>query len=256
LPNIDQKLAGSIPDVGAVFASCAPIYVFAHCVGSEAIMAPLLMLAGTAGLKYLCSPSPRRLVLLFCFIVLNILDRHANGVIAGLVPLAILSLLGLTFFRRSLSPPSYSSISLRSFFVSVAVGVVAILTTNAIILGVCRFDKIPYRSRTGYAFVWRLDFIKDLPPERQSAIINRTETDLQDPALTAALEKLKEMSARGEFTPDDICGALDKALGEEGYQGQNRHVALDQKLNRFFTYFLQHDPADLFPVVARDVEQA
>jgi hypothetical protein len=239
--------------LGAVFASCAPIYVFAHCVGSEAIMAPLLMLAGTAGLKYLCSPSPRRLLLLFCFIVLNILDRHANGVIAGLVPLAILSLLSLTFFRRSLSPPSYSSISLRSFFVSAAVGVVAILTANVIILGVCRFNKIPYRSRAGYAFVWRLDFIKDLPPERQSAIINRAETDLQDPALTAALEKLKEMSARGEFNPDDICAALDKTLGEEGYQGQNRHVALDQKLNRFFTYFFQHDPADLFPVVARDV---
>jgi hypothetical protein len=239
--------------IGAVFASCAPIYVFAHCVGSEAIMAPLLMLAGTAGLKYLCSPSPRRLILLFCFIVLNILDRHANGVVAGLVPLAILSLLGLAVARPSLSPPSHSSINLRSFFLSVAVGVVAILTANAVILGVCRFDKIPYRSRAGYAFVWRLDFIKDLPLERQSAIINKAETDLQDPALTAALEKLKEMSARGEFNPDDICEALDKTLGEEGFQGQKRHVALDQKLNRFFTYFLGHDPADLFHVVAGDV---
>jgi len=61
------------------------------------------------------------------------------------------------------------------------------------------------------------------------------------------------MSARGEFNPDDICEALDKTLGEEGFQGQKRHVALDQKLNRFFTYFLGHDPADLFHVVAGDV---
>jgi hypothetical protein len=239
--------------IGAVFASCAPIYVFAHCVGSEAIMAPLLMLAGTAGLKYLCSRSPRWLILLFCFTVLNILDRHANGVIAGLVPLAILSLLGLAVARPSLSPPAHSSISLRTFFVTAAVGVVAILTANAVILGVCRLDKIPYRSRAGYAFVWRLDFIKDLPPERQSAIINKAETDLQDPALTAALEKLKEMSARGEFTPDAICEALDKVLGEEGLQGQKRHVAFDQKLNRFFTYFVGHDPTDLFHVVAENV---
>jgi hypothetical protein len=239
--------------IGAVFVSCAPIYVFAHCVGSEAIMAPLLMLGATTGLRYLCCPSPRWLVLLFCFIVLNILDRHANGVIAGLVPLAILFLWGLVVARPSLSPPSRSSISLRSFLVTIAVGVAAILTANAVILVVCRFDKIPYRSRAGYAFVWRLDFIKDLPPERQLAIINKAETDLQDPALTAALEKLKEMSAHGEFNPDDICVVLDKTLGEQGYQGQQRHVLLDQKLNRFFTYFLGHDPVDLFPAVVSDV---
>ena len=239
--------------IGAVFVSCSPIYVFAHCVGSEAIMAPLLMLGATAGLKYLFSPSPRWLAILFCFIVLNILDRHANGVVAGLVPLSALLLLGLAVARPSLSPTSYSSISLRTFFLSVAVGVAAILTANAVILVVCRFDKIPYRSRAGYAFVWRLDFIKDLPPERQSAIIDKAETDLKDPAITAALEKLKEMSARGEFNPDEICVALDKSLGDQGYQGQQRHVSLDQKLNRFFTYFLGDDPIDLFHAVARDV---
>jgi hypothetical protein len=239
--------------IGAVFVSCAPIYVFAHCVGSEAIMAPLLMLSATAGLKYLCSPSPQRLALLFCFIVLSMLDRQANGVIAGLVPLAILFLLGLAFVRPSLSPSSFFSKSRRSLLLSIVAGVAAILTANAVILAVCRFDKIPYRSRTGYAFVWRLDFIKDLPPERQSAIINKAETDLQDPALTAALEKLREMSARGEFNPDDICVALDKALGEQGYQGQQRHVSLDQKLNRFFAYFLGHDPVDLLHAVTKDM---
>ncbi len=252
--------------VGAVFVSCAPIYVFAHCVGSEAIMAPLLVLGATAGLKYLCSPSPRRLILLFCFIVLNILDRHANGVIAGLVPLAILLLLGANLVRPSISPsasasvslwrdgPAYSLVNVRSLLISIAVGLAAILVANAVILAVCRFDKIPYRSRAGYAFVWRLDFIKDLPSERQTTIINKAETDLHDPGITAALEKLKETSAHGEFNPDDICAALDKSLGEQGYQGQQRHVLFDQKLNHFFSYFLLHDPIDLLHAVARDVE--
>jgi hypothetical protein len=60
------------------------------------------------------------------------------------------------------------------------------------------------------------------------------------------------MSDHGEFNPDDICAALDKTLGEQGYQGQQRHVLFDQKLNRFFTYFLWHDPVDLFHVVAWD----
>jgi len=231
--------------VGAIFVSCAPIYVFAHCVGSEAIMAPLLGLGATAGLKYLCSPSPRRLILLFCFIVLNILDRHANGVIAGLVPLAILLLLGANLARPSISPsesasaplwrdgPVYSWVGVRRLLISIGVGIAAILMANAVILAVCRFDKIPYRSRAGYAFVWRLDFIKDLPSERQTTIINKAETDLHDPGITAA---------------------LDKSLGEQGYQGQQRHVLLDQKLNHFFSYFLLHDPIDLLHAVARDVE--
>jgi hypothetical protein len=264
--------------IGAIFVSCAPIYVFAHCVGSEAIMAPLLMLGATFGLKYLCSPSRRWLILLFIFIGLNVLDRHANSVIAGLLPLSILLLLGLTaigpaFCRSgsacaSLPPlssvpklwrtgwrdrPAYPSVNLRSLLISLVVGIAAILTANAVILAVCRLDKIPYRSRAGYAFVWRLDFIKDLPLERQTAVISRAETDLQDSAITAALEQLKEMSARGEFNPDAVCNALDQTLGEQGYQGQQRHVLLDQKLNRFFAYFLLHDPMDLFQAVARDV---
>jgi hypothetical protein len=240
--------------VAAVFVSCAPIYVFAHCVGSEAIMAPLLLLGATAGLKYLWSLSTRWLLLLFCFIVLNILDRHANGVIAGVVPLASLILLGSHFLRPSLwqNRSGYFPVSLKTFLISTGVGIAAILAANAVILVVCRFDKIPYRSRAGYAFVWRLDFFKDLPAERQTAIINQAETDLNDPAITAALEQLKAASARGEFDPDEICAALDKSLGEQGYQGQPRHVLLDQKLNRFFTYFLQHDPGDLFHAVARD----
>jgi hypothetical protein len=240
--------------MAAVFASCAPIYIFAHCVGSEAIMAPLLILGATAGLKYLWSPSTRWWLLLFGFIVLNILDRHANGVIAGLVPLASLLLLGSNFARPSLWPnrSTYFPVCLKAFLISIAVGIAAILVANGVIWAVCRFDKIPYRSRAGYAFVWRLDFVKDLPLERQAAIINQAETDLDDPAITAALEQLKAASARGQFSPDEICAALDKSLGEEGYQGQPRHVLLDQKLNRFFTYFLQHDPIDLFHTVVRD----
>ena len=241
--------------VAAVFASCAPIYVFAHCVGSEAIMAPLLILGAATGLKYLCSPSRGWLLLLFCFIVLNILDRHANGVIAGVVPLASLLLLGSNFARPSLrrNRSDYFSVSLKTLLISIGVGIAAILTANLVVLAVCRFDKIPYRSRAGYAFVWRLDFFKGLPSERQTAIINKAETDLNDPGITAALEQLKTASARGEFDPDEFCGALDKSLGEQGYQGQPRHVLLDQKLNRFFTYFLLHDPIDLFQAAARDV---
>jgi hypothetical protein len=137
--------------------------------------------------------------------------------------------------------------------ISIGVGIAAILAANAVILTVCRLNKIPYRSRAGYAFVWRLDFIKDLPPERQIAVLNKAETDLQDSAITSALERLKEMSARGAFDPDEVCAALDTTLGEQGYTGQSRHVLLDQKLNRFFGYFLFHDPIDLSQAAARDV---
>lgn len=241
--------------MAALFVSCAPIYVFAHCVGSEAIMAPLLLLGCAAGIKYLSSPSRPWLIRLFCLIGLNTLDRHADAVIAGLVPLALLLLLGITLVREPhvQSDSSYSRMTGRSLLITIGVGLAGILAANGVVRVVCRFDKIPYRSRAGYAFVWRLDFLENLPLPRQTAILDQAESDLHDPAITVALEKVKEMSAKGVFVPDDACTAMDQALGDEGYQGQSRHVMLDQELNRFFGYFLWHDPADLSQAVSHDV---
>lgn len=241
--------------IAALFASCAPIYVFAHCVGSEAIMAPLLLLGCAAGIKYLSAPSRPWLILLFCLVVLNILDRHADAVVAGLVPLALLFLLSIGLFQK---PPvqrngSYFRMTGRSLLITIGVGLAGILAANGIVRAVCRLDKIPYRSRAGYAFVWRLDFLENLPLPRQTAILDQAESDLHDPAITVALERVKEMSAKGDFVPDDVCTAMDQALGDEGYQGQPRHVMLDQKLNRFFGYFLWHDPVDLSQAVSHDV---
>jgi hypothetical protein len=241
--------------IAAIFVSCAPIYVFAHCVGSEAIMAPLLFLACAAGVRYLYSGSSHWLILLFCLIGLNILDRHANGVIAGLVPLALLLLLGVAVVRGSLvqSDRSYFRTTRRSLLITIGVGMAGILAANGVVRAVCRFDKIPYRSRAGYAFVWRLDFLKNLPLPEQTAIIDKAESDLHDPAITAALQKVKEMSAKGNFVPDDACTAMDQFLGEQGYQGQQRHVLLDEKLNRLFRYLLSHDPLTLSQAVSHDV---
>lgn len=241
--------------IAAIFVSCAPIYVFAHCVGSEAIMAPLLFLGCAAGVKYLYSGSPHWLILLFCFIGLNILDRHANGVIAGLVPLALLLLLGVAVVRGSLvqSDRSYFRTTWRSLLITIGVGIAGILAANGVVRAVCRFNKIPYRSRAGYAFVWRLDFLKSLPLPQQTEIIDKAESDLNDPAITAALQKVKEMSAKGTFVPDDACTAMDQVLGEQGYQGQQRHVLLDEKLNRLFRYLLFHDPLTLSQAVSHDV---
>ena len=241
--------------IAAFFVSCAPIYVFAHCVGSEAIMAPLLLLGCAAGIKYLSSPSRPWLILLFCLIGLNILDRHADAVIAGLVPLALLLLLAIALIRKPRVPRDryYFRLTGRSLLVTIAVGIAGILAANGVVRAVCLIDKIPYRSRAGYAFVWRLDFLENLPLPRQTAILDRAESDLHDPAITVALEKVREMSAKSEFAPDDACTAMDQALGDEGYQGQARHVMLDQKLNRFFSYVLWHDPVDLSRAVSHDV---
>src|SRR5258708_20136656 len=118
--------------IAAIFVSCTPIYRFVRCAGSEAIMAPLLFLGCAAGVKYLYSPSQPWLILLFCFIGLNILDRHANGVIAGLVPLALLLLLGVAVVRGSLvqSDRSYFRRTRRSLLITIGVGMAGILPPN------------------------------------------------------------------------------------------------------------------------------
>src|SRR5260221_12369433 len=123
-------------------------------------MAPLLFLGCGAGVKYLYSPSQPWLILLFCFIGLNILDRHANGVIAGLVPLALLLLLGVAGVRGSLvqRDRSYLRTTRRSLLIKIGVGMTGIVSANGVVRSVCRFVSIPYRSRAGYASRRRLDF--------------------------------------------------------------------------------------------------
>jgi hypothetical protein len=114
-------------------------------------MAPLLLLGCAAGIKYLSSPSQPWLILLFCLIGLNTLDRHADAVIAGLVPLALLLLLGITLVRRPRvqSDSSYFRMTGRSLLMTIGVGLAGILAANGVVRAVCRFDKIPCRSRAG-----------------------------------------------------------------------------------------------------------
>ena len=242
--------------VAAWFMICLPFYAFAHCVGSEAITPPLLLLTSLAGIQYLRTACRQRLSLFFVLAVLCILDRHANGVIAGLVPLAIaLTIGGLTLrpFIRNQMPGSWLGTNGRRLLVTTGVAIAALVAANSVVWIVCRFNKIPYRSRAGYAFVWRLNFFKDLPRKRQTIIIDQAESDLHDPALTAGLEKLKEMSGKGLFAPDDICDAVMTALIRQGYKGQPLHVTSDQKLNQLLVYFLHRPPPEFVQTVVNDV---
>lgn len=131
--------------------------------------------------------------------------------------------------------------------------IATIVTANSVVWIVCRLDKIPYRSRAGYAFLLRFNFINDLPPERRTAIIDKAETDLHDPALTAGLEQLKEMTGKGFFVPDYINNAVMAELMAQGYKGQALHVTSDQKLNQLLTYFLHRPPPEYVQAVVNDV---
>jgi hypothetical protein len=242
--------------IAAWFVICLPFYAFAHCVGSEAIMPPLLLLTSLVGIQYLRTPSRQKLVVLFVLSVLCILDRHANGVVAGLVPLTIALIICWLACRpiiRNQLLGSWLGTNGRRLLVTIGLAIATIVTANSVVWIVCRINKIPYRSRAGYAFLLRFNFINDLPPERRTAIIDKAETDLHDPALTAGLEQLKEMSVKGFFVPDYINNAVMTALTAQGYRGQALHVTSDQKLNRLLTYFLHRPPPEYVQAVVNDV---
>jgi hypothetical protein len=72
-------------------------------------------------------------------------------------------------------------------------GVVSILVANAIILGACAVTKTPFRSKLGAVFMWRLGYLSNITSVSQERILKKVDTYLNDPAITFALNRIREL---------------------------------------------------------------
>jgi len=164
------------------FASHPLFYGFAHCVGSESLsMIEILLLAGV-GLRIVNAyPSVRMEhwllagLILFC----SILTRHLNLVLAGLVPLSFL-LLGLASrftcgqLRTEVLGPSYQlKRYLWALGAAVTLGLIAMALASGYTHLVCRKARIEVRSRVGYTFLWRLNFLSAMSKEARQDLLER-----------------------------------------------------------------------------------
>lgn len=195
-------------------------YTFAHCVGSETLSMILLLMIAAVGLRIV---SYRRNIpwkewlwygILLC---LSILTRHINAVLAGLMFLAFFF---LSLQRLNMIPFSHSRLrrrwrrlrarqDLKKAMLALAVGVSCLVFANLSLRVLSHAAHIPYHSRIGFTFLWRLKFLATLSPETRNELLDQVGADSSSPDAQKVIVLLHAWS--WEEPNWDVLGFMQKA---------------------------------------------
>jgi hypothetical protein len=246
--------------IALLFALNPAIYAFAHCVGSETMSNFFVLLTAVLGYRFVTERSVST-ALAYAFagsLSGAILSHHVNEMLMGLVPLAFLLTLVLDPFRSLGNPkgkrPLFARENVSRFFQSLFLGAVSILVANAIILGACAVTKTPFRSKLGAVFVWRLGYLSNITSASQERILKKVDTNLNDPAITFALDRVRELLIdKRPWDPDTMPKALVEWISARDHGNPKRILSeADQKLNQVALQFLLHGGAEFWAAVMHD----
>ena len=251
--------------LAGVWAANPLFYTFAHSVGSEALSVILLLLFGATGLRIISHRRkiPRTEWLLFgLLLLLCILTRHLNALLAMLMPVTFLLLsahwLTITSFARSKLMRRGRLVrarrGLRKAGVALAIGLSCIFLANVSLRGLCYAAHIPYEFHAGATFLWRLKFLPTLPPETANRLLDRVEQDISAPDVKKVISQLRE--ATGEKTDWESTAFMRDAQVSLLGPGPKAQTGLSPVLNRMMLAFLW-PPRDVFVrAVATDFAKA
>jgi hypothetical protein len=224
--------------LAVVCALNAPLYAFAHCVGSEAlsIVCTLLLVACTLRLVRTAAPRALEWAAYGGLLIACILTRHVNAVLAGLLPgVLLLRLVGALVARRGEILPRA-----RLFAVSVAAGVAALAASNLALRAACAGAGIPYRARAGYSFTWRLHFLATMPPRARISLMDRLAARTSDPLLKATARGFATATpAPGEYMPAVARRVMTKQLDLPDTGRSDLSLQLDLLRNDFMKLMLR-----------------
>lgn len=246
----------------AVFFALNPaLYAFANCVGAEALSNVVVLLVAILGLRFVVEPSRQQLKLLFVVLVAGILAKHVNAILCALLPGTLL-LVTFSRFFSSASSAHRSGLSafglrklLQTFGLVTLVGVAAIGAASATVWLICRITKIPDVSRLGYTFQWRLDYLTRVDPAVREATLARISSQLDDPATTYALQRLKEsLNSRAPWDPQMLSQNIYERLEGDPtiLTGKARRVSMDHRLNKLALAFLLSGDHMLYEAISED----
>ena len=188
--------------LAVVWAANPLFYTFAHCVGSETLSMILLVLVGATGLRIIRHPRtiPRKEWLLFGVLLwLCILTRHINALLAVLMPLTFFFLsaqrLIMIPFTRSKLSGRWRRLRARhdlgKAMIAVAIGLTCLTLANISIRGLCYAVHIPYESRVGFTFMWRLKFLATIPPETRNQLLDKVAKNTASPDVKKVISLLR-----------------------------------------------------------------
>ena len=228
------------------FALTPWLYVYAHCIGSEAFSNALVILIVAAGLNCLTTPDlTRRDVLgFFGLLLAAALTRQINALFAALLPVALLP---CTLNELFVPPAPMTETgsrrdkprfrSGRRFLIFALVGLCAIGGSIVVQQTMCWLFRVPYRSTFGQTFEWRLSYLQHLTERKRSAMLGQISAEIRDPVVTEALDALNRSLSQGEnWANMFLFYQIDEILSQSGFREmQQRTWQIDLKLNRIAT---------------------
>jgi len=241
------------------FALTPWLYIFAHCVGSEAFSNAFVILIVAAGFNCLSTADLTRGKVLgyFGLLLLAALTRQINVVFAALLPIALLPFAVKELFVRPAAPlePARRGWQRfrdgRRFLIFLVAGLCAIAGSIVIQQTMCWLCRVPYRSTLGETFEWRLSYLQNLTVQERGAILGQISAKVKDPVVTEALNALNESLSQGNKWADMfLFFKIDEVLSRSGLKEmQQRTWQIDLKLNRIAaTVLLSREPRFLHAV--------
>jgi hypothetical protein len=223
----------------AFFALTPWMYVYANCIGSEAFSNPLIVFVAAVGWNCLEAPElgTRNLLPYLALLVAASLTRQINGLLVGLLPIAVLPVaVGELLKVRKREPVGGLSRlhHARRLLIFAGIGVIAVGLSIFAQIVLCWVCRVPFRSTLGQTFEWRLAYWRDLPAVDRSMITQKIDAKIADPVVTDALEGLNQSLSQGnEWKNMFLFYRIDENLTQSGLKDmQLRTWQIDLKLNR------------------------
>jgi hypothetical protein len=239
-----------------LLASQAWLYAFAHCIGTEAFAHPLVLLTAVATVVWIRQAEPNKLATIGLFVPMfgAILCRQINIL---LVSLPVASLLLIQLARRVVRVHS-SQPKRRPFFATllraVAIGAVAVLGCGIVTGGLCAWYKVPYRSRIGYVFQWRLDYLTSLSRADREQRLSNLNHAFPDKAVAYGIQKFNESFIGDEhWQPETLSQSIFDWLRQEtAWPFRKQAYETDVRLNRIARQFLLSGDTVLYSRIGTD----
>ncbi|MBV9390475.1 MAG: hypothetical protein JOY96_01140, partial [Verrucomicrobia bacterium] len=232
------------------FASTPWLYVYAHCVGSEAFSNSLVLLISGYGWNYLQQTNGRGAKTYFLLLCAANLTRHVNVLLGGTLLVALILLLLVNLNHRDLRDRYWRK--LWPAFFAIIFSIVCSLLVQQFM---CLIFRVPYRSTFGQTFEWRLEFLSNVPENRRSAFLENVSRRVADPLVTEALTDLNRSLERGEKWRDMfLYYRIDELLLHSGLTDtQLRTWQTDLRLNAIAGAILRSGNPDFLRAVWSDV---
>jgi hypothetical protein len=250
--------------VALVWASNPLFYTYAHCTGSETLSVIFVVLLVAKALRLIRTREEPQLKDWYLFAVvlwLCLLSRHANVWLILMLPgtfalsWAWSRLAGLVSPGERHGRAMLAARPLRQATIALAIGIACGIVASSWTAYVARKTKLHPHSRLGYTFLWRLQFLKNLPPPARTALLQKVSDRTSSPDVRKLLALLGQVHDEGT----DVVGrsfVVRAAPLLFPTEAQPPWEKLDEKLNELAYTFLLPPTAEHLAVTRSDFAAA